>query len=132
MVHNLGVPMQFWNIRIKSIFHRDRLIKCYFWARIKQIPLILLICQALDYVIKFKFDDQDKNPSLALATINVYKIYKCLYKFELGDTNVWMLDSINVWMLDRRLIIGVICRCVKFEKQTFLRHVRAMSDNRVA
>ncbi len=29
-----------------------------------------------------------------LATINVYKLG------ELGDTNVWMLDSINVWILD--------------------------------
>ncbi len=21
------------------------------------------------------------------------------YKFDLGDTNVWMMDSINIWML---------------------------------
>ena len=28
--------------------------------------------------------------TLSLATIN---IYKCLYKFGLGDINVWMLDS---------------------------------------
>ena len=36
---------------------------------------------------------------ITLATISVYK---CSYKFGLGDTNVWMLDSINVW-------IRVIC-----------------------
>ncbi len=23
-------------------------------------------------------------------------IYKCLYKFDLGDTSIWMLDSINI------------------------------------
>ncbi len=40
----------------------------------------------------------------SLATINVYK---CLYKFGIGDINVWMLDSINVWMLDRRLVLYV-------------------------
>ena len=42
----------------------------------------------------------------SLATINVYK---CLYKFGLGDTNVWMLDSINVWMLDQHLSTFYIC-----------------------
>ncbi len=37
-------------------------------------------------------------------------VYKCLYKFDFGDINVWMLDSINVWMLDRRLVcyVGVL------------------------
>ena len=37
-------------------------------------------------------------------------VHKCLYKFGLGDINMWMLDSRNVWMLDRRLVcyVGVL------------------------
>ena len=32
-------------------------------------------------------------------------VYKCLYKFDLGDTNVWMLDSINVFQTFPNIIL---------------------------
>ena len=41
-----------------------------------------------------------------MLTIYKINVYQCLYKFGLGDINIWMLDSmdsINVWMLDCRL-----------------------------
>ncbi len=50
---------------------------------------------------------------LPLQQYMFINVYKCLYNFDLGDINVWMLDSINVCMLDLFEMLAYICRPTK-------------------